>query len=68
MAAQNSVHATLVDVSDEILMNAKSRIETSLKRVAKKQFAEKPQVCSAVAAVNDEELLFSTACALIMLG
>lgn len=43
VAAQNSVHATLVDVSDEILMNAKSRIETSLKRVAKKQFAEKPQ-------------------------
>ena len=34
----------MVDMSDDILQKSKSRIEQSLKRVAKKKYAEKPQV------------------------
>ncbi len=35
----------MVDTSDEILQKSQARIQKSLARVAKKKFAEKPEVC-----------------------
>lgn len=37
---------TLVDVNDDLLQQAKARIDTSLKRVAKKKFPEDEKVIS----------------------
>ena len=45
VAAQTGHSVCLVDVSREILQNAEDRIQTSIKRVAKKMFAEEPKVC-----------------------
>ena len=45
VAAQNGVYVTLVDVSEDLLAKGKERIETSLKRVVKKQFADDVKVC-----------------------
>ena len=44
VAAQNGVSVTLVDVNQDLLAKGKERIETSLKRVIKKQFAEDQKV------------------------
>ena len=44
VAAQTGHQVCLVDVSQEILQKADDRIKTSLKRVAKKNFAEDPKV------------------------
>lgn len=43
VAAQTGHSVCLVDVSREILQNAEDRIQTSIKRVAKKMFAEEPK-------------------------
>ena len=48
VAAQNGVSVTLVDVSEDLLTKGRERIETSLKRVAKKQFANDVKVCLSV--------------------
>lgn len=45
VAAQNGVSVTLVDVSEDLLAKGRERIETSLKRVVKKQFANDVKVC-----------------------
>ena len=44
VAAQTGHQVCLVDVSQEVLQKAEDRIKTSLKRVAKKNFAEDPKV------------------------
>lgn len=44
MAAQTGHNVVLVDVSDEVLNLSKSNINKSLARVAKKKYADKPEV------------------------
>ena len=44
VAAQTGHQVTMVDVSEELLNKSKSSIEKSLQRVAKKKFADNPQV------------------------
>ena len=44
VAAQTGHNVQLVDVSEDILSQAGKRIETSLGRVAKKNYAEDPKV------------------------
>lgn len=44
VAASTGHSVTLVDTSDDILKKAIKGIEGSLKRVAKKKFADKPEV------------------------
>ncbi len=44
VAAQTGHRATVVDVSDEVLQKSHSRIQESVRRVAKKKFADKPEV------------------------
>ena len=44
VAAQNGVSVTLVDVSEDLLTKGRERIETSLKRVVKKKFADDAKV------------------------
>jgi len=42
VTAASGIAVTMVDIKQELLDKAKARIETSLQRVAKKQFADKP--------------------------
>ena len=44
VAAQTGHAVTMVDMSDDILQKSQARIEQSLARVAKKKFADKPEV------------------------
>lgn len=44
MAASTGHRVTLVDMSEDILKKSVKGIEGSLKRVAKKKFADKPEV------------------------
>lgn len=48
VAAQTGHNVVLVDVSDEVLNLSKSNINKSLARVAKKTFADKPEVKTCV--------------------
>lgn len=45
VAAATGHSVTLVDTSDAVLKQSVKGIEGSLKRVAKKKFADKPEVC-----------------------
>ena len=44
MAAQTGHNVALVDVSEDLLKKTQANIQKSLQRVAKKKFADKPEV------------------------
>ena len=46
MSAQTNHKVTLVDVSPEVLEQARARIHQSITRVAKKMFTQDPKVTS----------------------
>jgi len=48
VAAATGHTVVLVDTSEDILKTSLKGIESSLKRVVKKKFADKPEVCAAL--------------------
>ena len=48
VTASAGINVTLVDMNDDILKKSSANIKKSLERVAKKKFADNPQVCAVI--------------------